>query len=139
MHSILRDYMRCSLDELNNKDNGRDFGSIEHAQAQVILPIYEFMRTDDQKGWMSAGNCFRLLQFMRLYEVDSPDEEVRRKSVNGSEEWLCAEERRRVFWMAYSLDRFISIREERPLTLNEQMVSVPDGALKFFTLIMFRS
>lgn len=114
--------MRYSLDELTNNDKCGDFGAIEHAQAQVLLPIYEFMRTDEQKGWMSAGHCFRLLQFMRLYEVDSPDEEARRKSGESSDEWLSAEERRRVFWMAYSLDRFISIRSERPLTLNESMV-----------------
>ena len=121
---MLREGIRFSLDQLTHNDKAGEFGAIEHAQAQVLLPIYEFMRTDEQKGWMSAGNCFRLLQFMRLYEVDSPDEEARRKSGETSEEWINAEERRRVFWMAYSLDRFISIRDERPLTLSESMVGL---------------
>ncbi len=32
------------------------------------------MRSTYRKGWLSAGRLFRLIQMMRLYETDSPNE-----------------------------------------------------------------
>jgi len=111
---------RRMLESLESKDNNTEFTDIEHVQARVLLLIYDFMRTNHQRGWMSAGRCFRLLQLMRLYEIDAPD----RNNAKEPESWIKTEEKRRTFWMAYTLDRFISIRHEWPLTLNEQVVSV---------------
>jgi len=102
-----------------------DFTEIEHVQARVLLLIYDFMQTNHQRGWMSAGRCFRLLQLMRLYEIDAPDNVARRDNAIEPESWIRTEEKRRTFWMAYSLDRFISIRHSWPLTLNEQVVILP--------------
>ncbi|MCJ1378977.1 hypothetical protein MMC17_002076 [Xylographa soralifera] len=100
-----------------------NFLSIEHVQARLLICIYELMRKDHQRGWMSAGRCFRLMQLMRLHEVDDPENVVRRKSVPNAENWIHQEERRRVFWMAYSLDLFISVRGKWPLTLHEYTTS----------------
>ncbi len=108
------------------------FLSTEHVQARVLICIYELMRKNHQRGWMSAGRCFRLIQLMRLHEADSPDSIALQKIAWNSEDWVHQEERRRVFWMAYSLDLFISLRGKWPLTLHEYVVrySAPDkGAL----------
>lgn len=117
---------RKSLESLESKDTVTD---LEHVQARVLLLIYDFMRTNHQRGWMSAGQCFRLLQLMRLYEIDSPENVARRNNSMKPESWIRTEEKRRTFWMAYSLDRFISIRCESPLTLNEQVVSLNNAKL----------
>lgn len=58
---------------------------------------------------------------MRLYEIDAPENVTRRNNALEPESWIKTEEKRRTFWMAYSLDRFISIRHDWPLTLNEQI------------------
>jgi hypothetical protein len=119
------------LEAAERKDyssNRTEFSDIEHVQARILMLIYEFMRTNHQRAWISAGRCFRLLQLMRLYEIDTP-ENVAARANNGGvgdpdpEAWIKTEEKRRTFWVAYSLDRFISIRGELPLTLNEQVVS----------------
>jgi hypothetical protein len=114
---------RRMLESSEPKDDITEFGDIEHVQARILLLIYEFMRTNYQRGWISAGRCFRLLQLMRLYEIDTPEQLARRNNEPDAEEWIATESKRRTFWMAYSLDRFISIRGEFPLTLNEQVVS----------------
>ncbi|GAB1211353.1 hypothetical protein ATERTT37_000466 [Aspergillus terreus] len=46
----------------------------------------------------------------------SPDQD------QGLVDWTALEEQRRTFWMAYSLDRFISFHSSLPFTLNEQLV-----------------
>ena len=114
---------RRMLEALEWKDSNGESNVIEHVQARVLLLIYDFMRTNHQRGWMSAGRCFRLLQLMRLYEIDAPENVTKRNNAVEPESWIKTEEKRRTFWMAYSLDRFISVRHEWPLTLSEQVVS----------------
>ena len=91
---------------------------IEVVQAWLLLAIYEITQVNYDRGWLSAGRCFRLVQLMKLYEIDVP---------NGFAEFgssfIELEERRRTFWMAYILDRFINLMNQMPLTLNEQVVS----------------
>jgi hypothetical protein len=115
---------REMLELLELKDNSVESVEIEQAQAWLLLAIYEFMRTHCRRGWMSAGRCFRLVQLMRLYEIDGLDGMARRNGGVAIREadWIRTEEKRRTFWMAYSLDRFVSIRDGLPLTLNEQVV-----------------
>ena len=113
------------LESLEAKDSNIEFTDVEHVQARMLLVVYDFMRTNHQRGWISAGRCFRLVQFMRLCEVDSPENLARRKGPGAVEDWIETEAKRRTFWVAYSLDRFISARHKWPLTLNEQDVSPP--------------
>jgi hypothetical protein len=120
----LYDTTRKLLESLESKDCGTYLVDIEHVQARVLLLIYDFMRTNHQRGWMSAGRCFRLVQLMRLSEVDSLKEcTARTSNPNEPEDWIKTEEKRRTFWVAYSLDRFISARHEWPLTLSEEVIS----------------
>ena len=109
---------RRKLEDLELKYNDIKTIDIEHVQAWILLAIYEFMRTDYRRGWMSAGRAFRLIQLMRLYEIDVPN------SIPMQSDWIEMEEKRRTFWVAYSMDRFVSIRDGWPLTLSEQVVSL---------------
>jgi len=94
------------LDTLDNKDTNIGFIDLEQVQAWILLAIYEFMRSNYRRGWISAGRSFRLVQLMRLYEIDTP------KGIHNRGDWLEIEEKRRTFWMAYSLDRFSSVRND---------------------------
>ena len=107
---------RRTLEVQELKDTNIESTDIEQVQAWILLAIYEFMRRDYRRGWMSAGRAFRLIQLMRLHEIDVPT------CIPMQIDWIEAEEKRRTFWMAYSLDRFVSIRNGWPLTLSEQVV-----------------
>ena len=119
--TLYRDTRR-TLEVLELKDTDVESIAIEQVQACILLAIYEFMRADFRRGWMSAGRAFRLIQLIRLHEVDVPD------GISMQTDWIETEEKRRTFWMAYSLDRFVSIRSGLPLTLSEQVVS-PAGLI----------
>lgn len=101
---------------------------IEQAQAWVLVSIYEYMHLSPQQAWMSAGRCCRLVLGMRLYELDDPNNPAtmaREQDGFGiGVDWTGLEEQRRTFWMAYSLDRFISFHNGLPFTLNEQLVCI---------------
>jgi hypothetical protein len=91
---------------------------IELAQAWILVAIFEIMQVNYDRGWLSAGRCFRLVQLMKLHEVDAPAG----VTVNNLP-YVETEERRRAFWMAYLLDRLINLINQMPLTLTEQVVS----------------
>ncbi|KAK4040640.1 hypothetical protein C8A01DRAFT_46105 [Parachaetomium inaequale] len=98
---------------------------IEQVQAWLLVAFYELARSSYRRASISAGRAFRLVQLARLYEVDSPRDE--------DEDPVVKEERRRTFWVAYCLDRLISMRNRCPLTLTEEMVytRLPSPELAF--------
>ncbi|KFZ17735.1 hypothetical protein V502_04426 [Pseudogymnoascus sp. VKM F-4520 (FW-2644)] len=121
IRASLYECTRQMLESLESNNNNTESTDIEHVQARVLLFIYEFMYENHQRAWINAGRCFRYVQLLRLYEIDSAKNVQKRSNELDTEDWIKIEEKRRTFWMAYSLDRFISIRHEWPLTLNEQI------------------
>ncbi|KAE8148526.1 fungal-specific transcription factor domain-containing protein [Aspergillus avenaceus] len=99
------------------KDTEIETIEIEHLQACLLLATYEFMNSYDRRSWMRAGYAFRLVQLIRLYEIDTP------LSSATHDNWVEVEEKRRTFWMAFCLDRFLSIRNGWPLTLIEHLIT----------------
>lgn len=110
------------LDELENADLHPDLVELEQAQARVLLLVHDFLKGSFHSSWMGAARCFRLLQYMRLYEIDSPQNVAKRSASPQGEDAIRTEEMRRTFWFAYSIDRFISLRSDRPITLQESVV-----------------
>ncbi|KAI0478561.1 putative Zn(II)2Cys6 transcription factor [Xylariaceae sp. FL0804] len=107
--------------------------SIEQAQAWLLLAIYELTCNDYHRGMMSAGVAFRLVQMMRLYEVDAPQHPQStpvqaqcqaRLGPSGlvQEDWIDAETRRRTFWLAYTIDRFTSTVDGLQLCFDDRMI-----------------
>ncbi|KAJ2987905.1 hypothetical protein NUW58_g4252 [Xylaria curta] len=85
---------------------------IEHVQAWLLLAIHELMFIDFRRGWISAGRAFRLIQL----------DWARYTNGLGSEcapaQWIEIEQRRRTFWMAYCLDRFLQQQSHPPSLLS---------------------
>ena len=104
------------------EDETRDSDDIEQAQAWILVTLYELLRMNHRRGWTSAGRACRLVQLMRLYEIDKSTHGVIRSNGTAQRDWVKTEEKRRTFWMAYSLDRFVCLRNSSPLTLQEQVV-----------------
>ncbi|KAI1338693.1 fungal-specific transcription factor domain-containing protein [Xylariaceae sp. FL0016] len=92
--------------------------SIEQVQAWVMITLYEITSdtTNYQCGMMSAGRAFRLIQILRLYEIDRPDN----PGLHG--DWVDIESMRRTFWLAYTIDRLTSVMDCFQLTFDERQI-----------------
>jgi hypothetical protein len=112
-----------SLEDLENDNALGKSIDIVRVQAWLLLSLYEFVRVDFQRGWMSAGRAFRLIQLMKLHELDFVDHLGETVA-----EWVATEERRRTFWFAFSLDQFVCLSNGSPLTLTESVVRIPSPA-----------
>ncbi|PWY66791.1 hypothetical protein BO94DRAFT_613497 [Aspergillus sclerotioniger CBS 115572] len=99
------------------------FYEIEHVQAWLLLAVYEFTHHQFRRGWMSAGQGIRLVQLMNLHRIDVDENSLGFRRICGMDELICEEEKRRVFWMAYILDRFVSLRLENPLTFDDRIIA----------------
>ncbi|KAL1642554.1 hypothetical protein SLS58_005322 [Diplodia intermedia] len=113
-------YTRLTLENLELDPMQADCLQIEKVQAWALLAVYEFMRVGYQRGWMSAGKCFRLAVLMKLHCIDGPDGLAAKHSTALS--WAEVEERRRTFWMAYTIDRFLSLLDHLPLTFDQHVI-----------------
>jgi len=98
---------------------------VEQVQAWVLIATYESMKTHHRHAWMSTGRAFRLVQLMRLHDIDSPA-----KDPISDTDLIVTEEKRRAFWMAYLLDHLFSIRNGWPITLNEHVVRLSPSHLE---------
>lgn len=130
---MLYNETRQMLEVLDTRDSDIDGLEIEQVQAWILLVLYEVTRSHSRRGWISAGRAFRLVQLMRLFEIDGTGGIL---SSSTTEDWVMLEEKRRTFWMAYLLDRFISVQNGLPLTLNEQVVCLQftaSGILGLYT------
>ena len=118
---------RQMLEALDLSEDDMGVVRIEQVQAWLLITYYEFARANYRRGWVSAGRAFRLVQLARLHEVDSPGNRC------DGEDSIAVEERRRTFWVAYCLDRFICMKSRWPLTLAEEVVCtrLPSPELAF--------
>lgn len=124
---------RQLLQALESEEPGNQI-SIEQAQAWTLLAIYELTCEDYHRGMMTAGRAFRLIQIMRLYELDIPPSPSSKQAPKQEqwplnpqgqvqEDWIDLETKRRTFWLAYTLDRFTSMVDGLHLFFDERMVS----------------
>ena len=108
--------------------------SLEQAQAWTLLSIYELTCQDFHRGMMSAGRAFRLIQMMRLYELDvpqTPPATMQLEQFQGQltlqgpvqDDWIDIETKRRTFWLAYTMDRFTSMVDGLHMFFDERLVS----------------
>jgi hypothetical protein len=113
---LLYTHTCCAL-ELWEQDMPNEALPIELVQARLLLAIYEILKNNPTKGWISAGRCFHLVHLVKLDQIDNPNSWQTSKL-----SWVEIEERRRTFWVAYELDRYANLVNGLPMTLNDQMV-----------------
>ncbi|KAF2729918.1 hypothetical protein EJ04DRAFT_587531 [Polyplosphaeria fusca] len=109
---------RMILDSLELDPSTGNSMCVEQVQAWTLLAIYELMRVNYRRGWMSAGKLFRSAVLLKLHTVDGCDEIF----VNSSLSAIELEERRRTFWMVYAIDRFVSLMDQLPLTFHQHVI-----------------
>lgn len=94
------------LKSLDSDDVSTDALWVEYVQTGLLLAVYELKRGTLERALIRMGWAFRMVQLMRLYEVDYPGHMQQRR---GLDDPIEAEEHRRELWMAYILDNFVSI------------------------------
>ncbi|KAJ6014704.1 hypothetical protein N7540_009295 [Penicillium herquei] len=127
----------------------RDKVPLEQIQTWLLLSHYELLRVGIHQAMLTAGRAFRLVQMARLSYIDTPGGDLHVSnmvsslsssassssssssftlpsslsaslSIESSESFVDAEERRRTFWLAFSFDRFLCLQNDWPLTLQEE-------------------
>ncbi|KAL9606994.1 MAG: hypothetical protein Q9167_008049, partial [Letrouitia subvulpina] len=106
--------------------------SLQQAQAWTLLAIYELTCQDFHRGMMSAGRAFRLIQMMRLYELDAPTNPgtMQLEHYHGQltlqspvqDDWVEVETKRRTFWLAYTIDRFTCMVDGLHMLFDERLI-----------------
>ncbi|KAJ5592332.1 hypothetical protein N7537_009236 [Penicillium hordei] len=113
---------RSAIDALDHDIESSSAACLQVAQAWLLLTHYEFRYMSYRRAWLTAGRAFRIIQLAKLHEIDR----LNGVSINMAhpEAWAEAEEKRRTYWLAYCLDRFLNISDEWPLSLQEEALCI---------------
>lgn len=117
---------RCAVRALQAVESTSETGGlkqsndVEQVQAQLLLSMYELKHIDLRQGFITAGSAFRLIQLGWFQDLISGS-----NTFPPSMDWVDLEEKRRTFWLAYYLDRIISLRSDSSCTFGEQVSLEP--------------
>ncbi|GIK07671.1 hypothetical protein Aspvir_003337 [Aspergillus viridinutans] len=120
MHEVLYQRAREELHRLELEGSRVDSVDVKEAQAWTLIAIYEFLRMHYRRGWMSLGRTCRLVQLLGLHKIDGEERLTNSAGTRCND--TGTEERRRTFWMAFCLDRLVSMRNNWPLAFNELVI-----------------
>jgi hypothetical protein len=105
-----------AIDSVSDTEGLKQSDDLEQVQAQLLLSMYELKHIDFRQGWLTAGCAFRLIQYGWFQDLISGP-----NSFSSSTNWTELEEKRRTFWLAYYLDRIISLRSDSSCTFGEEV------------------
>ncbi|KAK7433050.1 hypothetical protein QQZ08_000523 [Neonectria magnoliae] len=87
--------------------------SVENLQALIITAFDDIGQGNASKAWSIVGSLTRTVEYLQLsVEYEDHDTQPLLKpllSLLPSQQWVEEEERRRVFWSIFNLDRFCSV------------------------------
>ncbi|EAW15380.1 putative transcription factor [Aspergillus fischeri NRRL 181] len=90
--------------------------SLVYLQAMILVAVYEYSHSIYPAAWMTVGACARLADLLGLSSgTDSM------KVMSRATTWTEVEEKRRVWWAIYILDRVISLGSRRRFCFPEPM------------------
>ena len=122
LHNIfyLRARKYAELDEL--KGFGECMVTLAHCQTWLLITTYEFRMMLFPRAWLSAGQAARLAAMLGLNRLDGQGLDVK-QTLSPPKDWTEEEERRRVLWLTFCVDRYASVGTGWPVTLDERDVS----------------
>ncbi|KAJ4257994.1 hypothetical protein NW762_008131 [Fusarium torreyae] len=87
--------------------------SVENLQALIIICFRDIGDGEESRAWSLIGALTRMVEYLQLTieceEADRSSFSRPYTSLHASQGWTEAEERRRVFWCVFNLDRFCSV------------------------------
>jgi Fungal specific transcription factor domain len=115
---------RRHLEEDELKNPGFETISLAPAQTWTLIAIYELNHGYFHRAWMSTSRAVRLIQMMRLHRLDGVTQvmDPMLRFVQAPPDLTDAEERRRIFWLTYIMDRSSCISMGFPALIDERDV-----------------
>ena len=115
---------RRNLEEDELKNPGMQVISLAPAQTWTLIAIYELNHGYFHRAWMSTSRAVRLVQMMRLHRLDAATQvmDPTLRFIVPPPDMTEAEERRRVFWLTYIMDRSSCISMGFPSLIDERDV-----------------
>ncbi|CAL5866970.1 uncharacterized protein PFLUO_LOCUS1182 [Penicillium psychrofluorescens] len=109
--------------------SGMDGLSVENLQALIIVAFVHIGDGDASKAWPIIGTLSRAVVYLGLHcepEEDQPGEPYLKplRCLTSARVWTEAEERRRVFWNVFLLDRFCSTVTGWNMSLSSEDIQV---------------
>jgi hypothetical protein len=93
---------------------GGELSSLEGVQSLLLLSQYSYLHPYNFEPWAAIGTALRLAIELGLHR-DPP---------SGTVDPLTLDTRRRVFWVAYSMDRTLATVLNRPVCLSDGVIDV---------------
>ncbi|THC98944.1 hypothetical protein EYZ11_001581 [Aspergillus tanneri] len=109
----------AELDEM--KGLGEGILSLSICQTWLLIGTYEFRMMCFPRAWVSVGKASRLALMLGLNRLDGMGLGVK-QSLPPTNDWTENEERRRVFWMAFCVDRYASVGTGWPVLIDDRDV-----------------
>ena len=116
----LRARKYAEADEMNGRYR---YINVRHAQAMILIGVYEFKMMHFPHAWLTTGRATRLTQMMNLNRLDGLGLDIK-QSLPISVDWSEKEERRRTFWMAFCMDSYASVGTGWPMIIDERDVNL---------------
>lgn len=122
LHALFYQRARKYIELDQMKGLGEAILSLSHCQSWLLISCYEYKMMFFPRAWQSTGSASRLAVMLGLHRLDGEGLEVK-QCLPPPRDWTEREERRRVFWMTFSVDRYASIGTGWPTCIDERDVS----------------
>lgn len=103
--------MRMTEDEIG-------FPRLESAQARLIQVLYLLQTSRMNKGWYTFGNAFHITLSLGMHR--RRDHKRDYPFTNRRQNYITSECYKRTFWMAYIIDRYLSVVFGRPRLYQDE-------------------
>ncbi|KAK1149391.1 hypothetical protein N8T08_006614 [Aspergillus melleus] len=110
----------AELEEM--KGLGEGVLSLACCQTWLLIGTYEFRMMCFPRAWLSVGKASRLSLMLGLNRIDGLGHGVK-QSLPAARDWTEKEERRRVFWMTYCVDRYASVGTGWPVLMDDRDIT----------------
>ncbi|KAL4943344.1 hypothetical protein BDV06DRAFT_190028 [Aspergillus oleicola] len=126
LHALFYQRARKYVELDTMKGLGESILTLAHCQTWLLIGCYEYKMMFFPRAWLSTGSASRLAVMLGLHRLDGKGLEVK-QCLPPPRDWTEEEERRRVFWMAFSVDRYASIGTGWPTCIDERdiMTNLP--------------
>ncbi|RSL47129.1 hypothetical protein CEP53_010045 [Fusarium sp. AF-6] len=121
-HEVFYHRARQYIEADEMKGHGEVFVSINHAQSWCLIAFYEAKVMLFSRSTMSGANCVRLCHMIGLDRLDG-ERLGMPPPLPPALTWAELEERRRVFWGAFSIDAHCCISTGWPSLINKDDVA----------------
>lgn len=110
------DQLFCTAMRLTEEEIG--FPRLESAQARLIQVLYLLQTSRMNKGWYTFGNAFHITLSLGMHR--RRDQKRDYPFTSRRQDYVTSECYKRTFWVAYTIDRYLSVVLGRPRLYQDE-------------------